>query len=90
MAATVPYAVWAVIIVTGASLLAIALFGVRSLIQGKINPMTIVLTAIPIVLMGILGLVMGDWSHAAILASLIALALTSGVLLLSGIKGLFG
>jgi len=90
MAATVPYAVWAVIIVTGASLLAIALFGVRSLIQGKINPMTIVLTAIPIVLMGILGLVMGDWSHAAILASLIALALTSAVLLLSGIKGLFG
>jgi len=33
---------------------------------------------------------MGDWAHAAVLAFLISLALTSAVLLLSGLKGLFG
>jgi len=89
MAQIVPYAVWLVIIVTGLGLLAIALFGLRSLIQGKLDPLTIALTAAPLLIVGVLGLVMGDWSHAAILGSLIALALTSLALLLSGVKGLF-
>lgn len=90
MAGLVPYFIWAVIIVSGLSLLAIGLFGIRSLVQGKVNPLTIVLTMIPIALLGVLGLVMGDWAHAAVLAFLISLALTSAVLLLSGLKGLFG
>ena len=90
MAGIVPYAVWAVIIVSGMSLIAIGVFGIRSLIQGKVNPLTIVLTMIPIALLAVLGLVLGDWSYAAILAFLISLALTSAVLLLSGLKGLIG
>lgn len=90
MAGLVPYLIWAVIIVSGLSLLAIGVFGVRSLIQGKVDPLTIVLTMVPIALLGILGLVLGDWAHAAMLAFLISLALTSLVLLLSGLKGLFG
>ena len=90
MAGLVPYLIWAVIIVSGLSLLAIGIFGVRSLIQGKVDPLTIVLTMVSIALLGILGLVLGDWAHAAMLAFLISLALTSLVLLLSGLKGLFG
>ena len=90
MAGLVPYLIWAVIIVSGLSLLAIGLFGVRSLIQGKVDPLTIVLTMVPIALLGILGLVLGDWSRAAMLAFLISFALTTLVLLLSGLKGLFG
>jgi len=58
MAGLVPYLVWAVIIVSGLSLLAIGLFGIRSLAQGKVDPLTIVFTAVPIVLVGILGLVL--------------------------------
>mgnify|MGYP006423426223 CR=1 FL=1 len=90
MAGIVPYAVWAVIIVSGMSLLAIGIFGIRSLIQGKVNPLTVVLTMIPMALLAVLGLVLGDWAYAAILAFLISLALTSAVLLLSGLKGLIG
>ena len=90
MAGIVPYAVWAVIIVSGMSLLAIGIFGIRSLIQGKVNPLTIVLTMIPMALLAVLGLVLGDWAYAALLAFLISLALTSAVLLLSGLKGLIG
>jgi len=41
-------------------------------------------------LLAVLGLVLGDWAYAAILAFLISLALTSAVLLLSGLKGLIG
>ena len=58
MAGIVPYAVWAVIIVSGMSLLAIGIFGIRSLIQGKVNPLTIVLTMIPMALLAVLGLVL--------------------------------
>ena len=90
MAEIVPYAIWAVLIVSGLSLATIAIFGIRSLAQGKVNPLTAGLTLLPIALFGVLGLVMGDWAHAAILTVLIALGLTSAVLLLSGLKGLFG
>ena len=90
MAGIVPYAVWAVIIVSGLSLLAIGVFGIRSLVQGKVNPLTIVLTMVPMLILAVLGFVLGDWAHAAILAFLISLVLTSAALLLSGLKGLIG
>jgi hypothetical protein len=90
MADIVPYAMWAVLIVTMLSLAAIALFGVRSLVQGKLNPLTVGLTMVPVLIFGALGLVMGDWAEAAIVTVLISLGLTAGVLLLSGLKGLFG
>ena len=90
MAEIVPYAIWAVVVVTLLSKAAIALFGLRSLAQGKVNPLTAGLTLAPILLFGVLGLVLGDWAHAAILAVLISFGLTSAVLLLSGLKGLFG
>lgn len=90
MAEIVPYAIWAVVIVTMASMACIAIFGLRSLAQGKVNTLTAGLTMFPIALFGVMGLVMGDWAHAAILTVLISFALTSAVLLLSGLKGLFG
>lgn len=89
MEGIVPIAVWLVIAVTGLSLLAIGVFGIRSLVQGKVNPTTIVLTMIPIVLLGVLGFVMDSWGEAAIMACLIALVLTSLALLASGLRGLF-
>lgn len=90
MAAIVPYAIWAVLIVTGLSLVAIGIFGVRSLIQGKVEPLTIVLTMIPMLIVVVLGFVMGDWAHAAVLGFLISLVLTSLALLMSGMRSLFG
>ena len=90
MAEIVPYAIWAVVIVTLLSMAAIALFGIRSLVQGKVNPLTAGLTLVPVALFGVLGLILGDWAHGAILTVLISLAMTSAVLLLSGLKGLSG
>ncbi|PIQ63138.1 MAG: hypothetical protein COV99_04295 [Bacteroidetes bacterium CG12_big_fil_rev_8_21_14_0_65_60_17] len=71
-------------------LLAIGLFGIRSLVQGKINPMSMILTMVPIALLVILGLIMDSWAEAAVMAFLISLGLTAGALLLSGVRGLFG
>jgi len=90
MAGIVPYAIWAVLIISGLSLLTIAVFGLRALTFGNVNPLSIVLMAIPGVLLVVLGFAMGDWAHAAVLTFLIALALTSLSLLMSGIRSLFG
>jgi hypothetical protein len=89
MEGIVPIAVWLVIAVTGLSLLAIGVFGIRSLIQGKVNPTTIVLTMIPIALLFILGFIMDSWAEAAVMAFLLSLLLTSLALLASGLRGLF-
>lgn len=89
MAEIVPYAIWTVLIVTGASTLLIGIFAIRSLSYGNVNPLTVVLTAIPIVIVIILGLVMDNWVDAAVMGSLIALVLTSIALLLAGFNALF-
>jgi len=90
MEGLVPITVWVVLVVTGMGLLAIGLFGIRSLVQGKINPMSMILTMVPIALLVILGLIMDSWAEAAVMAFLISLGLTAGALLLSGVRGLFG
>lgn len=86
----VPYAIWAVLIVSGLSLLTMAIFSIRALTQGKVEPLSIVLVTVPILIFGVLGLVLGDWTLAAVYGFLISLALTSLALLLSGMRGLFG
>lgn len=89
MESIVPIAVWLVLAVTGLSILAIAAFSIRSLAQGKVNPTTMVLTSVPILLFLILGLVMDSWAEGAVVAFLISLVLTSLALLMSGLRGLF-
>lgn len=86
----VPYAIWAVLIVSGLSLLTMAIFSIRALLQGKVEPVSIILVAIPILIFGVLGLVLGDWALAAVYGFLISLALSALALLLSGLRGLFG
>jgi len=73
----------------GLGLLSILLFGVRSLVYGKVNIFTLVILCIPVVLLVGLGLVMGDWSRAGLLTIVIMLALAVFSLLATGIKGLF-
>ncbi|MDA1027567.1 MAG: hypothetical protein O3B41_00725 [Bacteroidetes bacterium] len=90
MAEIVPYAIWAVLIITVLSIGSIAAFGIRSVVQGKVNPLTAGLTVIPGALFLIFGLVLGNWTEGAIVAVLISLGLSSLVLLLSGLRGLFG
>ena len=90
METLIPYAVWLVLILIGVSLLAIAVFGARNLTFGKVNPLTIALTFVPIALLAVLGFVTGDWAYAGVIAVLITLAITSVSLLLSGLRGLIG
>ena len=89
MDSILPIAVWISVGLIGLALLAMVLFGLRSILHGKINPITAVVIVIPVVLLGILGVVMGDWAVAGIWTMVIMFALAVLGLLLSGIRGLF-
>ena len=82
-------AIYIVLGLIGLGVVAMLLFGVRSLAFGKINPLTMVIVCVPIVILVILGFVVGDWSQAGILTILIMLGLTVLALLVTGLKGLF-
>lgn len=82
-------AIWAVVILVGLGLLTMLAFGARSLAHGKIKPLSMAIVILPIVLLGIMGLVLGDWSLAAIYTFFIMFLLALLSLFLSGIRGLF-
>ncbi len=90
MAGIVPYVIWAALIVTGISLLAIVLFGFRNLTYGKMDYVTMGLLSTPVVLLVVLGLAMDTWAEASITTVVILLVLTSLSLLISSSRGLLG
>lgn len=89
MESLVVYATWAGVILCGLALVAIALFGLKSMIHGKVNPLTAVIILIPVALLAVLGFVTGDWAVAGIWTLVIMMGLAVLSLFLSGLRGLF-
>ena len=85
----VPIAIWIAAIILGLGLLGMLLFGVKSILNGKINLVTAAIILVPAILLLILGLVLGDWAIAGIYTLVIMFALAAVSLLVSGIRGLF-
>lgn len=85
----VTIAIYVVLVMVGLGLLAMLLFGIRSLAYGKINPLNIGIVLTPIIILLVLGFVMGDWAIAAIYTVMIMFALAVLALLVTGIRGIF-
>ncbi len=85
----VPIAIWIAAIILGLGLLGMLLFGVKSILNGKINLVTAAIILVPAILLLILGLILGDWAIAGIYTLVIMFALAAVSLLVSGIRGLF-
>ena len=79
-----------VLAITGLSLLAMLLFGIRSFAFGKVSPVTTGAILLPVVLLIVLGFVMDDWSSAAIYSLLIMLGIAVVSMLISSVRGLVG
>lgn len=84
-------AIYIVLALTGLGLLTMLIFGIRSLTFGgrRRNILTLVIVCVPVVLLLVLGLVIGNWAQAGILAVFAMLALAVLSLLVTGVKGLF-
>ncbi len=87
----IPYiGIVAVLAVTGLSLLAMLVFGIRSFVHGKVSAVTTGAVLLPVVILAVLGFVTGDWPAAAIYTLLIMLAITALAMVLSSVRGLIG
>ena len=89
MEALVPIGVWLVVALVGLGLLTILIFGIRSLMYGKVDKMSIIFITLPIALMLILGLVMGDWTMAGMYTLLIMIGLAIVTMLVTSVRGVF-
>lgn len=81
-------AIWSAVILTGLSLVALGLFGLRNLTYGKVEPISIAAVAFPAVVLGILGVAMGSWAEAGILTLIVMFVLSMIGLVYSGVTNL--
>ncbi|NND71274.1 MAG: hypothetical protein HKN43_06825 [Rhodothermales bacterium] len=82
--------IWIVLVLVGISLLSMLLFGVRSVAQGKVKPMSMAAVALPMIVLVVLGLVLGDWPTAAIYTVLIMIVVAALSMLLTSMRGIVG
>jgi hypothetical protein len=90
MEGIIPYLIWASLIVTGLSLALMLGFGVRNLVRGKADPVTVGVLALPAVAVGILSFVTDSWGEAFILGVIGLLVITALSLLISSFRMMFG
>ena len=89
MESLVPIAVWAVVALVGLGVLSILLFGLRSLLNGKIDKMSMMFISIPIILLVVLGFGLGDWAMAGIYTTLAMIGLAIVAMFWTSIQGVF-
>lgn len=87
--AILPIAIWTAIALAGLSVLGMGIFGLRSVFYGKLNPLSIVIIAIPGILLAILGFTMETWVQAGIYTLVVMFGLAALSLLLTGLRKLF-
>jgi hypothetical protein len=87
--AILPIAIWAAIALAGLSVLGMGIFGLRSLVYGKVEPLSIVIISIPGILLAILGFTMETWVQAGIYTLVVMFGLATLGLLLTGLRKLF-
>lgn len=88
-----PIAIWGAIGLAGLSIFVMAASGIRSVIYGKVQPLTIGIVAIPGVLVVILRFAMGSsgtpWVQAGMYTLVIMFALLLLAMLFTGFRQLF-
>ncbi len=89
MESLVPIAVWAVVAMVALGGLCIVLFGIRSLINGKVDKMSTLFIGLPAVMLVVLGFALGDWAMAGIYTTVIMIGLAILAMFWTSIQGVF-
>jgi hypothetical protein len=80
--------IWAAIGLSGLSILALVLFGLRNLTYGKVEPVSIAVITFPAVLLVVLGVSFGTWAYAGIVTVVTMFAFALVGLAYTGITNL--
>ncbi len=89
MESLVPIAAWLVTALVGLGVLVILVFGIRSVLYGKVDKMSILFITLPMILLIILGFALGDWTMAAMYTLLVMIALAIVTMLVTSVRGVF-
>lgn len=89
MSGILPYAIWAGIILVVLGVLAMLLFGLRSIFHGKVEPLSVGLVVVPALVFVVLGFTAETWAHGAIWTAVITFGLAILGLFITGVRGLF-
>ncbi|MFP4227866.1 MAG: hypothetical protein ACLFTE_03460 [Salinivenus sp.] len=89
MNAILPIAIYAALGLAGLGLLGMSISGLRSLAYGKIKPLSIVVVALPGILVLILGFSMQNWTQAGIYTIAALFGVTLLGMFLSGVRSIF-
>lgn len=84
-----PIAIWAAILLAGLSILGMGIFGLRSLGYGKVEPLSIVIIAIPLLLILGFGAAMETWAQAGIFTLVVMFGLALLALFATGVRKIF-
>lgn len=84
-----PIAIYAALALAGLGILGMGISGLRSLVYGKVKPLSIAIVAIPGVLVLILGFSMETWAQAGIFTLVIMFGLTLLGMFITGVRSLF-
>jgi hypothetical protein len=90
MPSWIPY--WSIILsigLVGISVFMLVVFSARNLAYGKVETLSLVIFAVPLVIAIVTGLVMDTWGDAAIMALVVTFGLTLLGLVGSGIRSIF-
>lgn len=90
MQGLVPILIWASLIATGLSLAMMLAFGLKNVLQGKVDVVTAVILGLPAVGIGILTIVMDTMADAFIFGVIGLLVVTALSLLISSFRTIFG
>ncbi len=90
MQGLVPLLIYASLIVTGLGLALMLIFGLRNVIQGKVDVVTAVILSLPAVAVGVLSMIMDTWADAFIYGVIGLLIVTALSLLISSFRTLLG
>ena len=83
-------AIFVVIALVGLSLVSIFLFGIRSLINGKIEPLKMLFLGFPFILFGVLGLgIVPTWAEAGVWTLVVMIAAAVVAMLYTSLRGVF-
>ena len=83
-------AITAVVALVGLSLVTILLFGVRSFMNGKIDPLKTVFIGFPFVLFAVLGFaIVPSWSEAGVWTLVVMIFITILAMFYTSIRGVF-
>lgn len=82
--------IYASLIVTGLGLALMLIFGLRNVIQGKVDVVTAVILSLPAVAVGVLSMIMDTWADAFIYGVIGLLIVTALSLLISSFRTLLG